>query len=107
MLTQTISDAQIEFKRGQNDVITTLPLSDGQLLIGFQSNGKAALYIDATINNEVVRFTVGSSSTDYSSQISALDGRISALENSIEASDATLLAITEEEVEQEGEGNNE
>ena len=96
MLTQVKGNAQIDFKRGQNDVITTLPLTDGQLLIGFQSNGKATLYIDATVNNEIVRFTVGSSSTDYSSQISSLNNRITALEGSIEASDAILLGVTEE-----------
>lgn len=96
--------AQLDLNRGANDKVLALPLVDGQLLVGYQSDNKAALYIDATVNGKVVRFTVGSSSTDYSSQISSLASRVSALESSIEANtDATLLEITEDVEENNGE----
>lgn len=88
--------AQLELKRGQNEKITALPLSDGQLLVGFQENGKAILYIDATVNDKVVRFTVGSSDVDYSSIISGLTDRITVLENSTGVgNNITLLEIDE------------
>lgn len=89
--------AQLDLNRGDNDKVLALPLVDGQLLVGYQADNKAALYIDATVNGQVVRFTVGSSSTDYSSQISSLASRVSALEQSIEANtDAILLELTDD-----------
>lgn len=88
--------AQLELKRGQNEKITALPLLDGQLLVGFQENGKASLYIDANVNGNVVRFTIGSSDVDYSSIISGLTDRITVLENSTGIdNNITLLEIDE------------
>lgn len=56
--------AKVVFKRGSNTAITNLPLVDGQILVGYNANNTASMYVDMYVNNTLVRLPISSGSSE-------------------------------------------
>lgn len=67
---------EVKFVRGNNTDISDFPLDDGQILVGLQNENTAAIYVDAIVNDTLIRFPLGYCDSSYISRINKLEDQI-------------------------------
>lgn len=69
----------VNFKQGPHEKINTIPITNGNLIIGFNSDNTANMYIDGILENKLCRFHIGQFDENYIRRITELESDVTTL----------------------------
>lgn len=69
----------VNFKQGADEKVPEIPIVDGNLIIGFNSDNTANMYIDAELEGKMIRFKLGQFTEEYIQRIMDLEASVTEL----------------------------